>query len=176
MTAIKPSITVTRISHRPLGTNTYLLTKEGRAGCVVVDPGGWGGRQIEEAVLGLGGEFEYVVLTHEHFDHVGGLPALLDRWPCRVVCSRFSSSPHPATLRAASASRLTTCCFAGTRCYGAGSGRSICLAAISIDFSNLWTCFSAPAVRIPWFIPATAIRSRSSMPKLGCPRHRRVDL
>lgn len=92
MKAIKPTITVTSITHPPFGTNTYLLTKEGRISCLVIDPGGWGDRRIEEAVLGLDREIELALLTHEHFDHVGGLPALLARWPCRVVCSRTCSS------------------------------------------------------------------------------------
>jgi glyoxylase-like metal-dependent hydrolase (beta-lactamase superfamily II) len=99
MNGIKPTIAVTSISHPPFGTNTYLLTKEGRAGCLVVDPGGWGGRHVEEAVLRLGREVEFVVLTHEHFDHVGGVPALLERWPCRVVCSRECSSAMADPMR-----------------------------------------------------------------------------
>jgi hydroxyacylglutathione hydrolase len=99
MNAIKPAITVTSISHPPFGTNTYLLTKEGRPGCLVVDPGGWGGRRVEEAVLALGRKVELVLLTHEHFDHVGGLPALLERWPCRVICSRECSSAMADPMR-----------------------------------------------------------------------------
>lgn len=99
MNAIASAITVTSISHPPFGTNTYLLAREERAGCLVIDPGGWGNRQVEEAVLGLGREVELVVLTHEHFDHVGGLPAFLRRWPCKVICSRECSSAMADPMR-----------------------------------------------------------------------------
>jgi len=99
MNAITSAITVTSISHPPFGTNTYLLTREGRAGCLVIDPGGWGNRQVEEAVMRLGRGVELVILTHEHFDHVGGLPALLQRWPCTVVCSRECSSAIADPMR-----------------------------------------------------------------------------
>ena len=99
MNAMKSAITVTSISHPPFGTNTYVLTREERAGCLVIDPGGWGNRRIEETVLGLGREVELVVLTHEHFDHIGGLPVLLERWPCRVVCSRVCASAMADPMR-----------------------------------------------------------------------------
>lgn len=91
MNAIKPMIKVTSITHPPFGTNTYFLTIEGRSGSLVVDPGGWETRAVEEAALGIGSDVEFVLLTHEHFDHVGGLSLLLNRWPCRVVCSRECS-------------------------------------------------------------------------------------
>src|SRR3974390_435894 len=99
MNAIQAAITVASISHPPFGTNTYLLTKEGRNGCLVVDPGGWGDRRIEEAGLGRGGWVEWVVLTHEHFDHVGGVPVILERWPCRVICSRECSTAIADPMR-----------------------------------------------------------------------------
>jgi len=99
MNAIASAITVTSISLPPFGTNTYVLTGEERASCLVIDPGGWGSRQVEETVLGLGREVELVVLTHEHFDHVGGLPALLQRWPCKVICSRECSSAMADPMR-----------------------------------------------------------------------------
>jgi len=99
MNTITSAITVTCITHPPFGTNTYVLTREAQAGCLVIDPGGWGNRQIEETVAGLGREVELVVLTHEHFDHVGGLSALLERWPCRVVCSRECASAMADPMR-----------------------------------------------------------------------------
>ncbi len=99
MNAMTSAITVTSISHPPFGTNTYVLTRDEHAGCLVIDPGGWGNRRIEETVLGLGREVELVVLTHEHFDHIGGLPVLLKRWPCRVVCSRVCASAMADPMR-----------------------------------------------------------------------------
>jgi hydroxyacylglutathione hydrolase len=61
---------------------------EERPGCLIIDPGGWGTAAVKETVLGLAKDVDLVVLTHEHFDHIGGLFQLLDRWAFQVVCSR----------------------------------------------------------------------------------------
>jgi hydroxyacylglutathione hydrolase len=79
---------VRSISHPPFDTNTYFVTMEGRPGCLVIDPGGWESKAVKETALGLAKDVNLVVLTHEHFDHVGGLFQLLDHWAFQVVCSR----------------------------------------------------------------------------------------
>lgn len=99
MNAMGPTFTVTSITHPPFSTNTYLLTKDGQTRCLIIDPGGWGSRRVEEAVTLLGCSVEYVLLTHEHFDHIAGLPLVLSRWPCTVVCSRECSSAIADPMR-----------------------------------------------------------------------------
>ncbi len=58
-------------------TNCYIVgCPETRRG-VVIDPGGQGGRivrQIERSAL----DIEYVLLTHAHFDHIGGVAHVVD--------------------------------------------------------------------------------------------------
>jgi glyoxylase-like metal-dependent hydrolase (beta-lactamase superfamily II) len=61
---------------------------EGHPGCIVIDPGGWENKAVKETALGLAEDVNIVLLTHEHFDHVGGLFQLLDHWAFQVVCSR----------------------------------------------------------------------------------------
>jgi glyoxylase-like metal-dependent hydrolase (beta-lactamase superfamily II) len=61
---------------------------EGRPGCLIIDPGGWESEAVKKAALGLAKDVNLVVLTHEHFDHIGGLFQLLDHWAFQVVCSR----------------------------------------------------------------------------------------
>jgi glyoxylase-like metal-dependent hydrolase (beta-lactamase superfamily II) len=99
MSVLPSAISVTRVSHPPFGTNTWFLTKEGRTGCLVIDPGGWGTSLVEQTVLQLGRPVELVILTHEHFDHIGSLPALQKRWPCPVICSRECSSAIADPMR-----------------------------------------------------------------------------
>lgn len=64
----------------PLDANCYLLGDEKAGVCAVVDPGG-----SPERVLGMidasGLEPVMLLLTHGHFDHVRGIPAILDAYP-----------------------------------------------------------------------------------------------
>jgi hydroxyacylglutathione hydrolase len=89
---MRGAICVTRLSHPPYGANTYILAKPGHKGCLVIDPGEQDGEHTVGALADIAGQLEFVLLTHEHFDHICGLSALRRRWPCHVVCSRECSA------------------------------------------------------------------------------------
>lgn len=62
-----------------LGTNCYLL--EGSEGFLVIDPAG----EPEQVLTVLGGrKLCAILLTHGHFDHVGGVKALAEQTGCAV--------------------------------------------------------------------------------------------
>ncbi len=58
----------------PLETNCYLYISQGE--CMVVDPGNSGAAICEHLPEGL--DVKYIVATHGHGDHVGGVKALKD--------------------------------------------------------------------------------------------------
>ena len=63
----------------PTGTNTYLLP--GRVPALV-DAGVGNAAHLDEVGVALGGSpLAIVLLTHDHPDHAGGLPAIAERWP-----------------------------------------------------------------------------------------------
>lgn len=67
----------------PLQTNTYVISNG--AACAVVDPASGSGRLLE-AIDAAGGKLEYVLLTHGHFDHTGGIGAVKAAHPgVRIV-------------------------------------------------------------------------------------------
>lgn len=99
MSSMSSAITVASVSHPPFGTNTYFLTKADQSGCVVIDPGGWGTTLVEQTVARLNRRLEVIILTHEHFDHIGTLPTLLERWSCQVVCSHECSDAIADPMR-----------------------------------------------------------------------------
>ena len=71
-----------RISPRGFGANTYVLTDENNQ-AIVIDPSQ---PRVESELLKLGITPKYVLLTHCHFDHVGGVSAL-QQAGAKVFCS-----------------------------------------------------------------------------------------
>ena len=82
-----------------IDTNCYLAGDEAAKACAVVDPGG-----SPERVLSMieksGLEPQMILLTHGHWDHVGAIPALLEKWPDLPVYAHEkelcpAGSPNP---------------------------------------------------------------------------------
>lgn len=67
-------MTIKTLNVGPIGTCCYLLWEEGRDDCLVVDPGGEPER-IRKAAGGR--KIAGILLTHGHFDHIGGVAALM---------------------------------------------------------------------------------------------------
>ena len=65
-------VQIRQLSLGPLQTNCYLLCSEKTQFAAVIDPS-WEGRAIIEAAEQDGWEISHILLTHTHFDHVGGL-------------------------------------------------------------------------------------------------------
>ncbi len=65
------------------GTNCYLIRSDDSTGCAVIDPGGDGAKALEKAKE-LGLTVEAILLTHGHFDHVGGVKELQSLAQCPV--------------------------------------------------------------------------------------------
>lgn len=59
----------------PLQTNCYLLGCEETMQAAIIDPS-WNGRAIAATADEQGWEVTHILLTHSHFDHIGGLADL----------------------------------------------------------------------------------------------------
>ena len=66
---------LTTIAVGALQTNCYILTSENSSECAVIDPGAEPQRVID-AVEAAGLELRYILCTHGHADHTGGVALL----------------------------------------------------------------------------------------------------
>lgn len=76
------------LSLPPLGANCYLLKLPGRPDGLVIDPGG-APEAVANACRELGMTPAAILLTHGHFDHVGGVDGLLKAYPGLPVYAHF---------------------------------------------------------------------------------------
>ena len=63
--------------------NCYILWEDDSDGCVVIDPG-YEPDTILAEVKKLGKEIAAILLTHGHFDHVGGVKEIAAETNCPV--------------------------------------------------------------------------------------------
>jgi glyoxylase-like metal-dependent hydrolase (beta-lactamase superfamily II) len=67
-------------------TNCYIVWADGCSRCIVIDPG-YEPERIMEQVRHLGKSVEAILLTHGHFDHVGGVKQIAAETDCKVyIC------------------------------------------------------------------------------------------
>ena len=64
-------------------TNCYIVWKEGSGSCAVIDPGNEPQRVLSR-LSQLGLSLDAILLTHGHFDHVGGVRAIGELTGCPV--------------------------------------------------------------------------------------------
>lgn len=84
-------ITITCFITGPIETNTYLVSNDKKK-CIIVDPASGCGEvllKIKKESL----DAEAIVLTHSHFDHITGIPELLD------VFKKLPIYIHPSEAR-----------------------------------------------------------------------------
>lgn len=72
------TIQIIQLPLGPLQTNCYIVACTVTGKAAVVDPG-WDGRAILNQVEQRGWNISHILLTHTHFDHVGGLSEVKER-------------------------------------------------------------------------------------------------
>jgi hydroxyacylglutathione hydrolase len=75
------------IKNKPIDSNCFVLYNNSSSDCIIIDPGT---EDCSDLLFFLSQNKlvpEYILLTHEHFDHVWGVNKLLELFTCTVVCS-----------------------------------------------------------------------------------------
>lgn len=89
-------IQVKRFVNTPVPSNTYLLIDGGH--CLVIDPGSKEQADVRDYIQANGLTLDYIILTHEHFDHCWGVNYLLESFPAKTVatklCAEWVQTPY----------------------------------------------------------------------------------
>lgn len=68
--------------------NCYFVIDEATKETVIMDPGG-SEEKLEKELLALGAKVKYILLTHGHFDHVGGVDYLAEKFNAPVYIHKL---------------------------------------------------------------------------------------
>ena len=69
-----------------LMTNCYIVWDENTKNAAVIDPGD-DGAYLSDRLRKNGLTLQYILLTHGHFDHITGVPELLERFQQAGSCA-----------------------------------------------------------------------------------------
>ncbi|MDR2163840.1 MAG: MBL fold metallo-hydrolase [Clostridiales Family XIII bacterium] len=75
-----------------LGTNCYLAWDEVSKEAFIVDPAVFA-EEVRFAIASEGLSLKYVILTHGHGDHLGGVSAILDAYPGSMLAAGKDEAP-----------------------------------------------------------------------------------
>ena len=99
-----------------LQTNCYMVWAEGSDTCILIDPGYVPEELLEQVRLNRK-TLEAILLTHGHFDHVGGVKHLAQETGCKVyICQEETKQP----LRYSDGLHYTDTCADGDVLHLAG--------------------------------------------------------
>lgn len=74
------SLVVHIIKNSPVDSNCYVLSHTGFHGCIIIDPGSSDCVELMTYLAQNSLSPQYIILTHEHFDHIGGVEVLRGKY------------------------------------------------------------------------------------------------
>lgn len=82
-------LTIDQIPNSPISSNSYLIYTKESSSCIIIDPGTFDGKANLNLFLKKNDlNVKYVILTHEHFDHIAGVISLQEKYQFELCCSK----------------------------------------------------------------------------------------
>ena len=86
------SLKIERIINTPIPSNCFVIyTDNKHDGCIIVDPGSEDCKELLSFLNKINTDPQYIILTHEHFDHIWGVALLRKLYNVEVICSKYCS-------------------------------------------------------------------------------------
>ncbi len=79
------------IINEPVPSNCYVIYDSTEENCIVVDPGSINNTDLLDFLDVNHLTPQYIILTHEHFDHIWGVNDLVSLYRTLIVCSELCS-------------------------------------------------------------------------------------
>lgn len=76
------------IENKPVSSNCHVFFENKTKHCFLVDPGSEDGNYIDAFLIQKGLFPDFIILTHEHFDHVWGCEFFVNKYNTPIVCSK----------------------------------------------------------------------------------------
>ena len=78
------------IKNSPIEENSFIIADPDSNLCMVIDP--FDEASITSCLESRSLKLQYILLTHEHIDHIRAVNGLRDRYKCKLVCSQKCSN------------------------------------------------------------------------------------
>lgn len=114
-----PMLQIKRMPVGQIGTNCYLLEDTEAKTCAVIDPGDQPD-DIDREIRKAGLKLTMILITHGHFDHVLGVPGLLQKWPGTPIQVLHTPGHSPGSLTF----RMGDVLFCGDTLFAGSCGRT----------------------------------------------------
>ena len=80
---------IERIINLPINSNCFVIYKSGFSNCIILDPGSKDCSAIINFINSKNLIPEYIILTHEHFDHIWGVNELKSIYNLKIISSKL---------------------------------------------------------------------------------------
>ena len=81
-------IVIRTIRNTPVDSNCFLIIDPEIKSAVIIDPGSKDCSNLLSVIDYHKVDPEFIILTHEHFDHIWGVNALKQKYNCTIICSK----------------------------------------------------------------------------------------
>jgi hydroxyacylglutathione hydrolase len=80
---------VKTVKNSPIDSNCYIVYQKENSRCLIIDPGTPDMEEVINFLIVQNLTPEYIILTHEHFDHIWGVTALLEYSDPIIIANKY---------------------------------------------------------------------------------------